>query len=160
MAWSTSLVTNDYLTGRKPVPTPAEAGDVAVRFTLDLGTIDLQASDIGPIGILPAGYVPVDVYVDYTDIDSSTAAVVFQVGILETADATSLSTLAKNGGAHWGATTAANTAQYQRITPNGNAIPTVTPDVVDRLIGLRVATAPTTAVAGTVGVTVMYRAAQ
>lgn len=159
MAWSSSLVTNAYLTGQKPVPTPADASVVAVRFALDLGTTDLQANDIGPIGILPAGYEPLDVYVDYTDIDSSTAAVVFQVGILNAAADTSFSTDASDGGGHWGATTAANTAQYQRITPNGNAIPNVRAESADRLIGLRVATAPTTAVAGTVGITVLYHSA-
>jgi hypothetical protein len=42
---------------------------------------------------------------------------------------------------------------------NGKALVNVVPAQVDRKIGLKVATAPTAAVAGQVGVTVLYRAA-
>lgn len=150
--------TNDFLTGRKPVPTPAGGEILACRFTLDLPTGDLQANDCGAIGILPAGCLPVDVYVDGTDMDSSTAALVFQVGLCN-ADASDLSTAAADGGAHWGVTTAANTAFQQRITPNGQSMVSVAASSADRKLGLKVATAPTTAVAGTVGVTLFYRAA-
>lgn len=149
---------NDYITGRKPVPTPAGGELLAVRFALDLGTADLALNDVGQIGILPAGCIPVDVHVDGTDIDSSTAAVIFQVGILNSGE-TDISTAAADGGAHWGATTAVNTAFHQRLTFNGNAMVTVAKAETDRKLALKVATAPTTAVAGTVGVTLFYRAA-
>lgn len=150
--------TNDYITGRKPVPTPAGGELLAVRFTLDLGTADLALNDVGQIGVLPAGCVPVDVHVDATDIDSGAAAAVFQVGLLNAGE-TDLSTAAADGGAHWGATTAANTAFHQRLTFNGQALVNVAKAETDRKLGLKVATAPTTAVAGTVGVTLFYRAA-
>jgi len=149
---------NDYITGRKPVPTPAGAEVLAVRFTLDLLTTDLALNDIGQIGILPAGCIPLDVQVDGTDMDSSTAAVIFQVGIWDGSGA-SLSTAAADGGAGWGSTTAVNTAFNQRLTMNGNAINTVTASTSDRKLGVKVTTAPTTAVAGTLGVTLWYRAA-
>lgn len=150
---------NDYLTGRKPVPTADGACDlVTVRFTLDLPTGDLALNDCGAIGILPAGHVPVDVHVDATDMDSGAAAMVLQVGVLNAGE-TDLSTAAADGGAHWGVTTAANTAFHQRLTFNGQAVVSVASASTDRKIGLKVATAPTTAVAGTVGVTVFYRAA-
>jgi len=109
------------------------------------------------VGILPAGCVPVDVHVDGTDMDTSTAALVFQVGIANAAD-NDISTAAADGGAHWGVTTAANTAFHQRLTFNGQALVSVTATNTDRRIGLKVATAPTTAQAGTVGVTLFYRA--
>lgn len=150
---------NDYLTGRKPVPTADCACDlVAVRFTLDLPTGDLQPNDCGAIGILPAGHVPVDVHVDATDMDSGAAAMVLQVGICNAVE-TDLSTAAADGGANWGSTTAANTAFHQRLSFNGQSLVSVAPSAVDRKLGLKVATAPSTAVAGTVGVTLFYRAA-
>lgn len=149
---------NDYLNGRKPPLTAGDACIVAVRFTLDLPTGDLAANKCGAVGILPAGCVPVDVQVDGTDMDSSTAAMVLQVGICN-ADESDLSTAAADGGAHWGVTTAVATAFHQRLTLNGQALVSVAPVQTNRKIGLKVATAPTTAVAGTVGVTVFYRAA-
>lgn len=150
--------TNDQITGRKPMPTASGSELLSQRFTLALPTGDLQLNDIGQIGILPAGHIPVDVYVDGTDMDSSTAALIFQVGILNAAE-DDLSTDAADGGAAWGSTTAANAAFYQRLTMNGNALVSVASAGTDRKIGLKVATAPTTAVAGTVGVTLFYRAA-
>lgn len=150
---------NDYITGRKPVPTPAELDVVAVRFALDLATADLALNTIGQIGILPAGYVPVDVMVDADDIDSGAAAAVFQVGIWDGSGA-SLSTDAADGGGAWGDTgTAVATAFTKTLTKTLNNINKVASSSVDRKIGVKVTTAPTTAVAGTLGVTVLYRAA-
>ncbi|HEY9208208.1 MAG TPA: hypothetical protein VIP31_04090 [Acidovorax sp.] len=149
---------NDYITGRKPVPSPAGAELLAVRFTLALGTADLALNTIGQVGVLPAGCIPVDVVVDGTDMDTSTAAMVLQVGIWDGSGA-NLSTAAADGGAHWGVTTAVNTAFSQRLTMNGNAMATVAQSSVDRRLGVKVATAPTTAAAGTLGVTLFYRAA-
>lgn len=149
---------NDYLTGRKPVPTPAGGELLSCRFTLDLLTTDLVLNDTGAVGVLPAGCVPVDVMVDATDMDSGAAAMVLQVGICN-AGLTDLSTAAADGGAHWGVTTAANAAFVQRITPNGLALVSVAPAQTDRKLGVKVATAPTTAVAGTLGVTLIYRSA-
>lgn len=148
----------DYITGRKPVPSPAGAELLAVRFTLALGTADLALNTIGQVGVLPAGCIPVDVVVDGTDMDTSTAAMVLQVGIWDGSGA-NLSTAAADGGAHWGVTTAVNTAFSQRLTMNGNALATVAQASTDRRLGVKVATAPTTAAAGTLGVTLYYRAA-
>lgn len=150
--------TNDFLTGRKPLPTPAGAEILAVRFPVALLAAELAANTVGAIGALPAGCVPVDVLVDGTDVDSGAAAMVLQVGLLDAAG-TALSTAPADGGGHWGVTTAANTAFSQRLAMNGNAINTVASAQTDRKLGIRVATAPTTPVAGTLGVTVLYRAA-
>jgi hypothetical protein len=150
--------TNDYLTGRLPVPFPAGGELVSYRATLALGTADLDQNDIGPVAILPAGCVPVDVYVDGTDMDTSTAALIFDVGVLESGGS-DLSTASGNGGGKWGSTTAANTAFSQRMAHSLNAINGVTKSNSDRMIALKVATAPTTAASGTVGVTLVYRAA-
>lgn len=149
---------NDFITGRKPVPTPAGSEVLATRFTIALATGDLALNTIGQVGALPAGCVPVDVFVDGTDMDTGSAAMVLQVGIWDGSGA-SLSTDAADGGAHWGVTTAVNTAFNQRLTMNANALNGVAPSATaNRKIGVKVATAPTTPAAGTLGVTVLYRA--
>lgn len=150
--------TNDYTTGRKPLPTPAGAEVLATRFVLDLATGDLALNTIGQIGALPAGCLPVDVHVDGTDLDTGAAAMVLQVGIWDGA-ATDISTAAADGGAHWGVTTAVNTAFHQRLTLNGNAMVSVKAAARDRKLGVKVTTAPTTPAAGTLAVTLFYRAA-
>lgn len=147
---------NDYITGRANPVTPAGAELVAVRYTLAMATGDLALNSIGQIGILPAGCVPVQVLVDGTDMDSSTAALVLNVGLLDAAE-TALSTAAADGGAVWGSTTAAAAAFQQQIL--SQPMMTVAKSNVDRKIGIKVATAPTTAVAGTLGLTLIYRAA-
>lgn len=151
--------TNDYIAGRKPVPTPMDQSVVAVRFAVDLATGDLALNTIGQVGILPAGYVPVDAIIDGTDMDSGAAAAVFQLGIWDGSGA-SLSTAAADGGGAWGDTGAAvATAFSKNLSKTLNNIATVQPATTDRKVGVKVTTAPTTAVAGTVGVTLLYRAA-
>lgn len=147
---------NDYLTGRKPMPYPAGGDVLSVRATIAMATGDLALNTTGAVMWLPAGCVPVDVHVDGTDMDTSTAAMVLQVGICN-AGVTDLSTDAADGGAHWGVTTAVNTAFHQRLTPNGIAMVSVQATNSDRKVGVKVATAPTTAAAGTLGVTLFYR---
>lgn len=147
---------NDYLTGRKPMPYPAGGEVLSVRATIALATGDLALNTTGAVMWLPAGCVPVDVHVDGTDMDTSTAAMVLQVGICN-AGVTDLSTDAADGGANWGATTAVNAAFHQRLTPNGIAMVSVQATNSDRKVGVKVATAPTTAAAGTLGVTLFYR---
>jgi hypothetical protein len=155
--FANAATANDYMTGRKPLPTPQGAEVVAARFTIALGTADLDASDIGAFAKLPAGCVPVDAFVDLTDVDSSTAALVLTFGVLTTAAATALSTVTADGGGAWGATTAVNAASTQRLTMTGINMMSVTPTQTDRLVGCIVTTAPTTAVAGTLGLTLHYR---
>ena len=147
---------NDYITGRKPVKFPAGAELVAVRFTIDLATADLALNTIGQVGILPAGCIPREVRVDGTDMDSGAGAAVFQVGIWDGTSA-NLSSAAADGGGAWGDTgTAVATAFDKPLTRTLNNMASVTPTSTDRKIGVKVTTAPSTAVAGTLGVTVFY----
>ena len=148
---------NDYTTGRAQPVTPAAGGLVAVRFPLAMAVGDLAVSTIGHVGFLPAGCVPVEVRVDGTDMDSGAGAAVYQVGILDAAG-TALSTAAADGGGVWGDTgVAAATAFDKSLTRTLNAMATVTKADADRRVGVRIATAPSTAVAGTLGVTLVYR---
>jgi hypothetical protein len=145
---------NDYTTGRANPITPDGAELACMRFTLAMATADLALNTIGQIGILPAGCIPVQLLVDGTDMDSGVAAEVFQVGILD-ATGTAFSTAAADGGAAWGSTTAVNIAFQQQIL--SQPMMTVTSTNSDRKIGVKVTTAPTTAVAGTLGLTLIYR---
>lgn len=152
--------TNDFITGRAPVPTPSGGEVVAVRFTLALATGDLALNTIGQVGILPAGCVPVGLpIIDATDLDSGAGAGVYQLGILDAAG-TAISSAAADGGGDWGNTgTAVATAFNKQITPTLNNIANVAASASDRKLGVKVTTAPSTAVAGTLGVTLFYRAA-
>jgi len=149
---------NDFITGRRPVASPVGSEVLAVRFTLSMATADAALNTIGQIGWLPSGCIPVDVRVDMTDPDASTAAMVLQVGIWDGSSA-SLSTASADGGAHWGTTTAVTAASSQSLTRNGVALESVTKTDADRRLGVKVTTAPTTAQAFTLGVTLFYTAA-
>jgi hypothetical protein len=150
---------NDYITGRKPVLFPAGCEVVSVRFDLAVTTGDLALNTIGQLGILPAGCVPVDVRVDASDIDTGAGAGVYQVGVLDAAG-TAFSAAAADGGGAWGDTGAAVATAFDKaLTRTLNNMASVTATAADRKIGLKVTTAPTTAAAGTIAVTLSYRAA-
>lgn len=150
---------NDYITGRSPVSTPAGSEVLATRFTIAVPTGDLALNTIGQIGILPAGCIPVDVRVDATDLDSGAGAGVYQVGVLDAAG-TAFSSAAADGGGAWGDTgSAVATAFDKALTRTLNNMATVQQSQSDRKIGLKVTTAPSTAVAGTIGLTLFYKPA-
>lgn len=150
---------NNYLTGRTPVLFPAGSELVAMRFTLALPVGDLVLNTIGQIGILPAGLVPVDVRVDGGDLDTGAGAGVYQVGLLD-APGTGMSAAAADGGGAWGDTGAAVATAFDKaLTRTLNNMASVTATQADRKLGLKVTTAPTTAAAGTIGVTLICRAA-
>jgi len=153
-----AALANDYITGRKPMPIPRGTEVVSCRFAIEMEVGDLNTSDIGAFGKLPAGCVPVDVLVDMDDLDTGAAALVLNIGIMSTAAASALSTAAADGGGAWGVTTATNAAATQRMTFTGNNMVNVqADDANDRLVGVLVATGATTPAAGTLGVTVFYK---
>lgn len=149
---------NDYLDGRKPAPTPAGGEVVACRFSLSLVAGDLDLNDIGAVGILPAGCVPVALIYDSDDLDSNgTPTIAASVGILNSGG-TDLSTAAADGGAVWGSgiTTSQAGGQAQVVS---KALSRVTASTSDRKIGVKFTTAAATAAAGELGLTLLYRAA-
>jgi hypothetical protein len=149
---------NDHLTGVKPVPTPAGGEVVATRFSLTLATGDLALNDIGAVGILPAGCVPVGLLVDSDDLDAhGTPTLAMSVGVLNAAE-DALSTAAADGGAVWGSglTVAQAGGQVQVLS---KALSRVSASQSDRKIGVLVSTAAATAAAGEIGLTLLYRAA-
>lgn len=150
---------NGYLTGRLPVPTASASGDViSTRFAIDLVAADLDANDIGAVGILPAGHLPVVVLFDSDDLDTNgTPTIAASLGILNAAE-DDLSTATADGGAVWGSsiTTCQAGGQSQVLS---KAISRVTASDSDRKIGLKFTAASATKAAGTVGITLVYRPA-
>lgn len=160
MAFSANA-TNDFLTGRKPVPNPAGIELIAQRFAVTLATADLALNTVGLVGILPAGCVPVAFELDAAQLDSNgTPTLAYSVGIAN-AGQTDISTAAADGGAAWA------TAQTTGRTAGGSAsglvgsrpMKTVTQAQTDRYLMVKVTAAAATAVAGELGITLWYRAA-
>jgi len=149
---------NDYITGRKPVPFPAGRENVTVRFTLAMATGDLAVNTIGQFGWLPAGCIPVEVRIIADDLDSSTAALVAAVGIWDGSGA-NLSTDAADGGGAWGVNVATATAFDLAMTRTLANMAAVQASSSDRRLGVKINTAPTTAVAGNLSIELTYRAA-
>lgn len=149
---------NDYLDGYKPIPSPAGKEVVSVKYELELATGDLDLNDIGAIGVLPAGCVPVSLYVYADDLDSNgTPTLVTSIGVLNDAG-TDISTDANDGGAAWA--TGITTGQAAGATnPVSVALHSVVAENTDRNIAVKVTTAAATAAAGTYGVVLQYRAA-
>lgn len=138
--------------GTIPMPIPNDAGLVAVRTTYTL-TADLAANDIIEMGLLPANCVPVDLILDNDDLDSGTTATV------------SAGLLASNKGDLTGAlwltdsTALRSAATGTRADALGlHSMSRVTATGTDRSYGLKI-TADTNATTGTVGMTLIYRAA-
>ena len=157
--------TNDYIAGRKNIPTSAGCELVAVRFAQPIVNGDLAANNIDCVGILPAGCVPVSVIIDADKLDSgATPAVAFSLGVSNAAvvngqhfgTPTDISALAVDGGAVWASLikTAQLGGQDQFLS---KAISRVQPVNYDRYLALKVTTAAAATTAGEVGITLLYR---
>lgn len=149
---------NDYLTGRKPAPIGDSQEIVAARFALSAGTADLALNTVAPIGILPAGHVPIGLMVDADDLDTNgTPTLSVSVGILNDAG-TDLLTDATVGGAVFGVSTIGRAGGQEAIY--SKALARCPQDATkDRIVGIKVTAAAATAAAGEIGVTLKYRPA-
>lgn len=153
-------VSNDYITGVKSVPTATGGETLAVRFTLALDSTATDSNgDIGRIGILPKNHLPFMLIVDSDALDPGSTCVM-SIGLLDTAGTALDTSAAAGGAAQWDSTI----STVIRTGGNGQTIATkpmqrVTSSNSDRYIGLKVTTAATTPTAGTIGVTLLYRAA-
>jgi hypothetical protein len=153
-----SLIQTEYATGQLVAPVPGCAGEMcSYRSTYAFATGDLVLNNIVEMGPLPAGCALVDVILDSDELDSSTGLTV-DVGIMDgdfgallddsgdarTCDATIIS-----------ATTTPRAGGVVRPTlASAFREPVSSSDVS---IGVKIHAAPTTAVAGTLGLTVIYR---
>lgn len=142
---------NDILNGRVPTVFPAGCEVVAQRGAIALVADDLDASDAGSVVVLPAGCVPVGVLYDSDDLDTNgTPTIVASIGLMNALE-TDLDTV-------WAAGITAS--------QNGTAASLVSPAMIrtaatqaDRKVGIKFTAAAATKAAGTVGLTLMYRAA-
>jgi hypothetical protein len=140
---------------RGVIPTPVAAGcEVVVcraSFTL---TADLSAGDIIEMQGLPAGHVPVDIIFD----NDALAAGTVSVGILN-AGKTDLD-LTASGGAAWLTGGAVTSAGALRADAAGLRAMSRCPvnQSANQSVGVKIVT-DTTAVSGTIGLTLLYRSA-
>lgn len=151
-----NAATSDYLNGRKPTITCDCSEVVAQRYPLTMATADLALNNVGVIGLLPAGCVPVGVLVDSDDLDTGgSPALVWSIGLANTGE-TDISTAPADGGAAWGTGLTVSQAGGQ-VQVLSKAISRVTATQADRKIMLKATTAAATAAAGELGVTLLYR---
>lgn len=152
-----AIASNDFLTGRQQCIQGSDNSILAQRFTTVLAVADLAAAQVGALGILPAGHVPVMVEIDSAQLDSNGApTLAYSLGILNAA-ATAISTTTPDGGAAWAtALTTGRTAGASGPIPS-RPLKLVTQTQTDRQIGIALTGAAATAVAGSISVTLYYR---
>lgn len=127
------------------------AGNVIVQdYYIDVTTGQLTLNAFFDLGVLPAGHTVSDAILIPDDLDSNgSPAVTLDVGILTgtVGDSTSDRTC---GAEIFSASTAAQTGTATRATLKSSFI--ILPTDADRSIGVKVAAAPATAVAGRIRV--------
>ena len=134
--------------GSKPMPQPIGSEVVNVLLEAELATADLTANDIVIMGSIPSDCVLVDAVFAADDLDSATSLVLAFGTINDDEDdlATSLQADAGVG----------QTANAVRATLTPAMLAT-TGGTTGQAVGYKVATAPGTAVAGTVMLSLSYR---
>lgn len=142
---------NDFLTGRNPVPSAAGMEVLATRFEIDLVAADLDANDVGSIGVLPAGHVPVGLVYDSDKLDANgTPTIVASVGFINSGE-TDLD------GTAWAiGITASQSGTSVQVTPTPAAL-RMGATQTDRKFGVKFTAGSSTKAAGKVGLTLIYR---
>ncbi len=140
---------NDFLTGRKPVPTAAGLELLAVRFPIDLVAADLDANDVGSVAVLPAGHQLAGIIYDSDDLDTNaTPTIAAAVGPINAGETDLSSSWAT------GITASQSSASAQlTLTPAALRYSAAT----DTKIGIKFTAASATKAAGQVGLTLLYR---
>lgn len=153
---------SSFAAGLQNVPDPFGSELQVVKVNIAVSAT-LAANDILYMMDLPVDTVPVDFILDSTDIDTGgSPSVTLTVGLLN-ADATDISTawltastIGQAGGMARPTTAACVQTAPRTATPSGST-PTGTQLTK---VGVKVAAAGATPAAGTVGLTMFYRAAQ
>lgn len=141
---------NDILDGRAPTVFPSGSEVVVQPASIALLTGDLTLNNIGAVGVLPAGCVPVAMYVDSAELDSGTNTITLDIGLLNDAGTDFDTTFAT------GLTVAQAGGVVQVLSANLLRLAKASGD---RKIGVKVSAAPNVAQAGSVFIHTHYRAA-
>ena len=140
---------NDFITGRKPVPTSAGLELLAVRFPIDLVAADLDANDVGAVAILPAGHQLAGIIYDSDDLDTNASATIAaSIGPINAGE-TDLSAVWASGIT----ASQSGTSAQPALTPAALRYSAST----DTKIGIKFTAAAATKAAGQVGLTLLYR---
>jgi hypothetical protein len=148
------MLQSDTAKGLTPQANPCNAGEmVAHRAVFAITAAQLTLNQIIEMAALPADNTLIDVILDTTDLDTGTAAITLDVGIMSGTYGVSDGT--RTCGAE--IFSAVTTAQA-----GGVARPTlasafgIARSHEDRGIGIKIKAAPDTAAAGTIGLTLIY----
>lgn len=143
--------TNDILGGRVPSISPAGIEVVAQRGSIALVAADLDANDAGAVLILPAGCVPVAFIYDSDDLDTNASpTITASIGVMNAAgDDLATSLVAGITASRDGTAVHVTSKETVRLAAANT----------DRRIGVKFTAAAATKAAGTVGLTMFYRAA-
>lgn len=151
-----------HVRGITPTPQPLGPEVVSVYESLAIATTDIDLNDVIQFFVLPAGCVPVGYTVGVTDMDTGTAILAANFGLLNAGE-TAISTAAADGGAAWiSALAMSGTAAITLHTASKAAydiLKSVTASSVDRIVAFVISTAATTAASGTIEVEFSYKAA-
>ncbi len=140
---------NDFITGRKPVPTSAGLELLAVRFPIDLVAADLDANDVGSVAILPAGHQLAGIIYDSDDLDTNgTPTIAASIGPINAGE-TDLSAVWASGIT----ASQSGTSAQPVLTPAALRYSAAT----DTKIGIKFTAAAATKAAGQVALTLLYR---
>ena len=140
---------NDFITGRKPVPTSAGLELLAVRFPIDLVAADLDANDVGSVAVLPAGHQLAGIIYDSDDLDTNASATIAaSIGPINAGE-TDLSAVWASGVQN----SRDGTSSQVVLTPAALRYSAAT----DTKIGIKFTAAAATKAAGQVGLPLLYR---
>lgn len=150
-----AIIQSDWALGRKPMPVPMGAHPINVLLTLPVTAAQTALADIYSMGYLPEDCVLVDAVFAATDIDTAgSAAHVMSFGIL-TDNESDLT-----GSALQASITVGQAGTAARLTPTVATLTTSCDGKTRKKLGFKVTTASGTGAAGTVYLSLTYRAAQ
>lgn len=159
-----AVTNNDYYSGLKPMPQPADSSEVCIRVTAAIAGTG-AINDVVKLCKLPADCVVTGWELDSDDLDSGTNLLAVDFGILNAAE-TAVSATAADGGKWLTASTALTAAPsyvdfWAGTAAEKRALLRMSPSSANRTIGLVVTTAGNAGAvaAALVGLSIWYRPA-
>jgi hypothetical protein len=146
-----ATVKSDWVTGKKPMPSPNGSEVVNVLLALPVTAAQTDLADIYIMGELPEDCALVDAVYAATDLDTAgSPAIALSFGVVNTGE-TDLGTVLQ------AAITVGQAGTAARLTPTLTTLGTVTDGSTRKKLGYKVTTAAGTGAAGTVYLSLSYR---